>query len=189
MIATSRRAIATHEAGHATAMWLSGRGDSIAHVQMTVSDDCLAAVRLRGGSRENWVQPYDENFLTMTQAAPLVFVDLSGPCAEGLASREPFPRWFEAMADEGLEGDATNAESYGRRLAVAPDVRLAFFRRAARWTEDVLTIPRIWKTVKTLAAVLEDVKALDGTEAVAIMTTAFGPGDPGRLFETCLKRW
>jgi hypothetical protein len=106
-------------------------------------------------------------------------VCLAGPAAGWKVAGDPDGHWFHELWEIGEDHDrdlklalrcarnAVNGERQARQL----------LSHAARWTDELLEIPRVWNTVEALAKHLPHGKRLSGAKAARLMRQTWGEDD------------
>ena len=190
----NRRAIAFHEAGHAVAAWLFGE----IPIQITVLNEAMDVARGRLGSVAvdspiglfSVIDAMNRDSRAGRQCAARAIVGfMAGPCAEGICTSNHY--WYrEMVALRNIEGSDAHWV-----LEFAAQVYLPEARRHQRWlatlrdwTQELLSAPRVWTVVETLALQLTATDVLDDLDAMIVMDEAWGTQDAIPI-ESLGARW
>ena len=179
VLAEWRRDLAYHEAGHAAMYFFFFKLGDLCHIDMVPSRGFEARVVTSDVSM-SWLCS-DASVpmgLRKLNATKVIMQRLAGPCAENRVTRHN-KEWFRwpVLRREGKGGDFAQAMEAAKLVYADADQADQFAEQIAAWTEEALTIPRLWAVVKALAKQLESVDLLEAADALATMTTAWGDGD------------
>lgn len=181
-----RMILAYHEAGHIAIHWFFGT-----HQDFLLIDMRGGFVKSKPSSTEDEIRSHVKTDLHVAriEAAKTILHYLAGPYAEHVASKEKY-EWFFLMSvrymfvnDEPaseVEAKCDMACAKRAALAVCNDDwsdALHFVQDVGRWVEELLSIPRFWTCVESLAKRLQTADILTRNPAWEIMKEAWGDGD------------
>lgn len=117
---------------------------------------------------------------------------LGGPCAENMlvnGDSRWLDRLYESHRDHNLTGqtDLSRVIRYSRALYGDAGMADRFIRRMATWTQEALSMPRLWGVVESLAERLINQKTMSGDAAYTIMGKAWG--DKEHVPYCSIKKW
>ena len=175
-------ALAYHEAGHAAMYFFFGELGDICYIDMVPSRDSDACVFARNGSMSLLRSDASISMgLKRLYATKVIMQKLAGLCAENRVTCRN-KKWFRCPVlrrdlKAGKQFDFPQAMEAAKMVYANSDQADQFAELIATWTEDALTIPRLWAVVEALAEQLKSVERLEGDDAREVMVTAWGDGD------------
>jgi hypothetical protein len=189
---------AFHEAGHAVVEFLLGRARGhLVHISMRGDHAVAARVRrercmdvmflhqLRGPIAD------DQHAFARAMAVREAVQCFAGPAAEWEATGDPDDHWFSHLckaADYEENSDFDDALLFARKVTNSEGKAWLLLRRIAAWTDELLSLPRVWKTVESLANSLHHGIEMPGAVACEIMERAWG-GDHRLPIFTLGRKW
>jgi hypothetical protein len=187
---------AYHEAAHAVVEFLLGRARShLVHISMRGNDERAACVR-----RERCIElafllnaaiPVNQRAAFRSTAIREGILCLAGPAAEWKATGDVDFDWFEQLyesAESDGDNDFLHPLLFARKVTKTEGHAQLLLRHMARWTDDLLAVPRVWKTVESLANSLRHGNVMSGKVACALMENAWG-NDAGVPLFALGKQW
>jgi hypothetical protein len=181
-----RRSVAYHEAGHAAIHWFFGTLGDFYGISMVPNGDTWARVTSKGC---NWdfrvvVEPLTKVLPRQARvnAARCILFNLAGPWVQNQVEDRD-PTWLDVEVDlhwddgAGYDDDADVCRAIRAAFAAVGEKGSrpwSMLRRVARWVEEALSEPRMWRVVEALATRLQQVDVLGPEEAIGLMEDAYG---------------
>jgi hypothetical protein len=166
-LASTVRALAYHEAGHAAARAaLLGRAAGLLSVSiLPVADSGFAAAvmyTVRGRRRRRRLCRADMLAVIMIDAAGDVALSLAFPLQPGLSEAlAEDPDWSQGCP---ARSDADECQFHASLLAEGAWTVERVRRLAAAWTRELLEVPAVWRAVEQCAAELVEHGEISGAE-------------------------
>jgi hypothetical protein len=175
---------AHHEAAHAVSYFICGMpAEHLVHISMIGDDDTVARIRrthcidalLLSSIEPATVPPELADVYRRAAIRESVF-GFAGPAADN-RFKNGSDDWFQDMCDNGLyleNTDFSRPLEYATNILRTGGLAWHLLRTAARWTDELLDVPRVWNTITALANRLAVGKIMPGHKAFGIMESAWG---------------
>jgi hypothetical protein len=187
---------AYHEAGHAVVEFLLGRAQShLVHISMRGNDERAAYVR-----RERCIEaafllhaavPANQRPAFRSTAIREGIFCLAGPAAEWKSTGDVDFHWFDQLCESAEwdgDDDFMHPLLFAKKVTKTEGHAWLLLRHMARWTDELLAVPRVWKTVESLADSLRHGDEMPGKAACAVMENAWGD-DAGLPLFALGRQW